>query len=128
MRFFIDEDLSPTLVGECHAAGCDATSSRDRERLGGSDRQVAELCLDEERILVTNNARDFLFLARERGIHPGLIFMPLSTAVQTREWIKAAIAEIERLAGAAGVEPAELMINSVLEVAKDGSAERFTYP
>jgi len=127
MRFFIDEDLSPSLAVECHAAGYDATTSRDRNRLGGSDRQVAELCLDEERILATNNASDFLTLAKERGIHPGLIFMPLATAAQERAWIKAAIAEIERLADVAAADPAGFMINSVLEVNEDGGCEHFTH-
>jgi predicted nuclease of predicted toxin-antitoxin system len=84
MRFFIDEDLSPTLVKECHAAGYDASCSRDRGRLGGSDRAVAELCMDEDRILVTNNVADFLALAEEAGLHPGLIAMPLAAKSQER--------------------------------------------
>jgi predicted nuclease of predicted toxin-antitoxin system len=77
MRFFIDEDLSPALVAECHRAGYDATCGRDRAMLGASDRAVAELCMDEDRILVTNNASDFLALAHEAGLHPGLVVMPL---------------------------------------------------
>jgi predicted nuclease of predicted toxin-antitoxin system len=128
MRFFIDEDLSPSLASECHEAGYDATSSRDRGRLGGKDHEVAELCLSEERILVTNNAADFLELAKNKGLHPGLIFMPLATAAQERAWIKAAIAEIERLADVAGADPAGFMINSIIEVNEDGGCEHFTHP
>ena len=128
MRFFFDEDLSPSLAGECHAAGYEASSSRDRGRLGHTDREVAELCLDEERVLVTNNARDFLALASEKGVHPGLVFLPLGTREEGRGWIKAAIAEIERLASASDREPAGLMINSVLEVGEDGSCEFYDYP
>ena len=128
MRFFIDEDLSPSLTAQCHAAGYDATCSRDRGRLGGKDHEVAELCNTEDRILVTNNASDFLALAREKGLHPGLIFLPLATKNQEQLWMKAAIEEIGRLAKAASVDPAALMINSVLEVAEDGSCERFEHP
>jgi predicted nuclease of predicted toxin-antitoxin system len=91
MRFFIDEDLSPALVAECHKAGYDATCSRDRGRLGVSDRAVAELCMDEDRILVTNNAGDFLALADAAGLHPGLVVMPLATRTEERAWMAAVI-------------------------------------
>jgi predicted nuclease of predicted toxin-antitoxin system len=91
MRFFLDEDLSPTLVGECHEAGYDASCSRDRGKLGDSDRAVAELCMNEDRILVTNNAADFLVLAEEAGLHPGLVVMPLAARSQERAWMAAAI-------------------------------------
>lgn len=79
MRFFVDEDLSPTLVQECHQAGYDATCSRDRGMLGASDRKVAELCMEEDRVLVTNNADDFLKLTEDASLHPGLVVMPLAT-------------------------------------------------
>jgi uncharacterized protein DUF5615 len=72
-RFFIDEDLSPTLVTECHRAGYDATCSRNRGKLGVSDRAVAKLCMEEDRILATNNASDFLALAEQTGLHSGLM-------------------------------------------------------
>lgn len=128
MRFFIDEDLSPSLTAQCHAAGYDATCSRDRGRLGGKDHEVAELCITENRILVTNNASDFLALAKEKGLHPGLIFLPLATKDQEQTWMKAAIEEIGRLAKAAGIDPADLMVNSVLEVDEGGSCEHFEHP
>jgi predicted nuclease of predicted toxin-antitoxin system len=128
MRFFIDEDLSPSLTAQCHAAGYDATCSRDRGKLGGKDHEVAELCSTENRVLVTNNASDFLALAKKKGLHPGLIFLPLATKDQEQLWMKAAIEEIGRLAKAAGVDPADLMINSVLEVDEDGSCEHFEHP
>jgi predicted nuclease of predicted toxin-antitoxin system len=128
MRFFIDEDLSPSLTTPCHDAGYDATCSRNRSKLGREDHEVAKLCFGEDRILVSNNASDFLALVREGGLHPGLIFMPLATSSEERSWMKLAIGEIERLAKAAGVEPAAFMVNSVLEVAQDGSCELFEYP
>jgi predicted nuclease of predicted toxin-antitoxin system len=79
VRFFIDEDLSPKLAEECHRAGYDATSVRDRGMLQAGDREVSALCFAEDRILVTNNAADFLRLAEEEGIHPGLVFLPLGS-------------------------------------------------
>ncbi len=126
MRFFVDENLSPTLAAVCRDAGYDATSVRDRSMLSATDREVSRLCIDEERILVTNNAIDFLTLAERDGLHPGLVFIPLGSGEETRASMRTAIAEIGRLA--AETEPAALMINSVLEVAEDGGCERFEHP
>ena len=128
MRFFIDEDLSPTLVTECNEAGYDASCSRDRGKLGGSDRAVAELCMDEDRILVTNNATDFLALAEEAGLHPGLIAMPLAAKGQEREWMAAAIDSIEAEAKAASQEPKTLMVNRVVETDETGRCSHYDFP
>lgn len=128
MRFFIDEDLSPTLVRECHRAGYDATCSRDRGKLGRSDRDVAELCMDEDRILVTNNVADFLVLAEEAGLHPGLVVMPLATKTVEREWMAAAIDSIEAAAKDASQGPATVMVNHVVEVDEAGRCSRYDYP
>jgi predicted nuclease of predicted toxin-antitoxin system len=128
VRFFVDENLSPTLAAVCRDAGYDATSVRDRSMLNATDREVSKLCFDEERILVTNNAVDFLALAERDGLHPGLVFVPLGSGEEMRSSMRTAIAEVKRLAAAVESEPAALMINSVLEVAEDGSCERFEHP
>lgn len=128
MRFFVDENLSPRLVDECRQAGYDATSVRDRDMLEASDREVSALCFAEDRLLVTNNAADFLELAERDDIHPGLIFLPLGSRAEMRCWMRRAVEEIERLAGETRTSPAALMINSVLEVDKEGVCARFDYP
>jgi predicted nuclease of predicted toxin-antitoxin system len=128
MRLFIDEDLSPVLAGECHRAGYDATTVRDRGLLAATDRQISELCFAEDRVLVTNNAQDFMVLAQESGIHPGLIFLPLGSRAEMCRSISLAVREIERLAADSGTTPAALMVNSVLDVGEDGSCPLFEYP
>lgn len=128
MRFFIDEDLSPALVGPCRDAGYEATCSRDRGMLGMSDRQVAALCLEEERVLVSNNAGDFFKLTSASGLHPGLVILPLGSRSQEVEWMRAAISTIEELATGVGTTPRDLMINVVIEVVEDGSCRSFEYP
>lgn len=128
MRFFVDEDLSPALVRECHQAGYDATCSRDRGKLGGSDHAVTRLCMDEDRILVTNNADDFLLLAKEAGLHPGLVTMPLATRDSERAWMAMAIHSIEEEAKDASKEPAAMMVNHVVEIDDAGQCRHFDYP
>lgn len=128
MRFFIDEDLSPALVQDCHQAGYDATCSRDRGMLSASDREVAELCMDEDRVLVTNNADDFLKLAEDAGLHPGLVTMPLAARSQERAWMATAISSIEQRAEEEGREPAALMVNHVVDIEDDDSCCHYDYP
>lgn len=128
MRFFIDEDLSPTLVKDCHDAGYDASCSRDRGRLGGSDQAVAALCMEEDRILVTNNAADFLGLAEEAGLHPGLVVMPLAAKSQERIRMAAAIDSIEAEARVTSQEPAAMMVNRVVEIDEAGRCSHYDYP
>ncbi len=128
MRFFIDKDLSPSLVEECHAAGYDATCSRDRGKLGATDRAVASLCMEEDRILVTNNVGDFLALAREAGLHPGIVVMPLATRSEEREWMATAIASIENEARDTSQDPAAMMVNYLVEVDAAGACTHFDDP
>lgn len=128
MRLFIDEDLSPTLAAECHGAGYEATTVRDRGILQASDREISDLCFQEDRVLVTNNADDFLVLAEVAGIHPGLIFLPLGSREEMRRLMRSALEEIEGLAGTKGVSEASLMINSVVEVEANGDCRVFDYP
>ena len=108
--------------------GYDATSVRDRNMLQASDREVSALCFAEDRILVTNNAKDFLELAEGEGVHPGLVFMPLGSQKEMCGWMRSAIEEIERLAAATKSSPAALMLNSVVEVDEAGSCIRYEYP
>jgi predicted nuclease of predicted toxin-antitoxin system len=127
MRFFVDEDLSPALVKECHQAGYDATCSRDRGMLSASDHKVAELCMEEDRVLVTNNADDFLRLAEDAGLHPGLVVMPLAGKSRERAWMATAIRSIEEAAAAENREPAALMVNHVVDI-DDESCRHYDYP
>jgi predicted nuclease of predicted toxin-antitoxin system len=128
VRLFIDEDLSPRLAGECHTAGYDATSVRDRSMLNASDREVSALCLSEDRVLVTNNAQDFFRLAKETGVHPGLVVLPLGSREEMCSLMRVAIEEIKHRSQAAGLAPADFMVNRVVEIAEDGSCEHFGHP
>ncbi|MBI2372377.1 MAG: DUF5615 family PIN-like protein [Deltaproteobacteria bacterium] len=59
MRFLIDECLSPELARRLVGEGYDATSLRDRGRLGLKDAEVLRFCVEEDRTLVTQNAQNF---------------------------------------------------------------------
>ena len=77
MRLFIDECISPELARRLNEAGLhEAIHPRDYGRLGEPDHIVLRRCLDEDRTIVTQNARDFRKLIGKEAIHPGLIILP----------------------------------------------------
>lgn len=75
LKFLVDENLSPTLVQEICSAGFDATSVRDRGKLGVSDHEVWQWALEEDRVVITANIADFAALARSSEIHCGVVFL-----------------------------------------------------
>lgn len=73
MKLWIDECLSPALVGEAQHHGFEATSNRDRGMLGAADpdlleRVVAELAELRDRTLYPRD-KDLVFCHPETG-HP----------------------------------------------------------
>lgn len=53
MRFKVDENLPDELAQAFRAAGWDCLSVTDQSLGGADDPRVAQVCLDENRILVT---------------------------------------------------------------------------
>jgi predicted nuclease of predicted toxin-antitoxin system len=66
VRLLLDENLSPDIV-------------RDRGLAGAPDHIVWRRAIDEARILVTINERDFLKLAGRDELHGGLVTLPFGT-------------------------------------------------
>ena len=52
MRLLVDGCVSPSLVHDLHRLGYDAVHPRDCGRLGGADRAIFALAIDEDRIAV----------------------------------------------------------------------------
>lgn len=65
MRFLIDEMFPPAAAASLTTLGHDAIHVLDRGVNASPDRAVAELAAREQRVLVTENVKDF---ARERAI------------------------------------------------------------
>jgi uncharacterized protein with PIN domain len=65
VRFLIDEMFPPATCEKLAALGHDAVHVRDRGVDARPDREVASAAAQEQRVLVTENVKDF---ARERGI------------------------------------------------------------
>ena len=128
MKLWIDEDLSPSIVHVGHDAGYHATSVRDRDKLSNKDHALAAILLDEEWVLVTNNAGDFLKLADTAGLHSGLVFIELGSAAAEAAWLSAAISHIEARAADENETTDEFMVNRVVEVDDGGDCNDYPWP
>ena len=78
MQFFIDECISPQIAARLNESGHhSAVHPRDIGRRGDPDHVVLRNAIAEDRIIVTENARDFRGLVGKEELHPGLIILCL---------------------------------------------------
>lgn len=129
MRVWIDECLTPTLVGQANARGYWAASNRDRDLLGALDENLHPIVIDEDCVFFTNNESDFVKLCKTVDLHTGLVTMP-ATDSREAQWplFNAVLDYIERQAAAAGEAPAEWMVNKRVAVTDAGNVTHEDLP
>lgn len=117
MKFFIDECISPTLSQHLNEAGLhEAVHPRDRARLRDPDHVVFARAIEDDRIIVTENADDFRKLAATIDLHPGLIILPSVARAEAQRLMDLVLAHLEE---AGGDRPQDLLVNSVLTITID---------
>lgn len=121
MKLFIDECLSPQLATRLNETGrYDAVHPLHVGRRGEPDHRVLEWCIAEDRVIVTENARDFRRLVGDVQIHPGLMILPAIDREGTWALLQSALAYLENRGN-----PADVMVNHVLEVGESGAIRLF---
>jgi predicted nuclease of predicted toxin-antitoxin system len=121
---FIDECLSPQLAARVNSGGkYAAVHPRDMTRLREPDHLVLQRCLKEDRTIVTANAVDFRKLVGKEALHPGLIILPSVSREASLALLEAAIEFLETCG-----EPAQIMVNHVLEVSEAGGCTLCALP
>ena len=116
MRLFIDECLSPSIAEWLNRSGAhDAVHPLHVGRRAEPDHRVLARCIREDRVLVTQDARDFRRLVGRAERHPGLIILPPVDRDGSYRLLLRAIEQLSALG-----EPAHVMVNRVLEVTTDG--------
>jgi predicted nuclease of predicted toxin-antitoxin system len=124
LRFFIDECLSPQLAIRLNTTGKhDAVHPLHIGRRGEPDHRVLDWCLAEDRVMVTENAKDFRKLVGNTEIHPGLIILPSIDRDGTWALLQAAISFVESLG-----DPTDVLVNHVLDVHESGRIEYLPLP
>lgn len=116
MRLFLDECLSPRVANELMVEeGYYVVHPRNQGGLGAADHTVLARCIEDDLIIVTENARDFRVLAARADIHPGMIILPCLGRVQAKALIRNAIAHLEALG-----DPSDVMVNKVWKQKQTG--------
>jgi predicted nuclease of predicted toxin-antitoxin system len=124
LKLFIDECLSPQLAVRLNATGRhDAVHPLHVGRRGEPDHRVLARCIAEDRVIVTENGRDFRRLVGNVDLHPGLIILPALERERTWALLRAALAFIE-----AQGKPMDVMVNHVLEVDESGAMRLVSLP
>ena len=117
VRLFIDECLSPALARLLNESGeHDAIHPLHVGRRGEPDHIVLRHCLSEDRVIVTENARDFRALLGTVELHPGLIILP---AID-REGTWRLLTKVIDFLTTRG-DPMKIMVNYVAEIDLDES-------
>lgn len=115
MRLFLDECLSPRIAQELNAEGVHVVlHPRDFGGLGAADHEVLARCIEQDLVLVTQNARDFRALVAVQDIHPGLIILPCVGRVRSEIMLRAVIDFLSEHG-----DPMDVMVNHVVEILAD---------
>lgn len=129
MQFFIDECISPQISERINAGGQHtAVHPRDIGRRGDPDHVVLRNAIAEDRIIVTENARDFRGLVGKEELHPGLIIVPCVARELSMRLLHRAIAFLEAEAAQIGATPSDHMVNRVIEVETLGQCRIYALP
>lgn len=123
LNLFIDECLSPTFVQRLAQAGHWAIHPRDYGRTGELDHEVLQRCLEQDLTIVTENAADFRKLIGKVELHPGLIILPNLDRESSWRLLESAIGFLAKCG-----DPAQVMVNHVLELDEDGECTLYELP
>ena len=85
MRFKLDENLSPTIAGLLTGAGHDAVTVAEQGLAGAEDPDIASVCLDEGRILLTLDLDFADVRTYPPNRYPGLIVLRISSQAPRRQ-------------------------------------------
>ena len=112
MKLLIDEDLSPLLAARCAEKGIYAAAVVHVGLSSRKDRDLWRYAFENDFIVVTINARDFVNLIQDE-VHPGLIILREGDLSRDEQWsrLKLALDYILR-----HDDPAGSMVNRFVEV------------
>lgn len=120
----MDECLSPRVAIELMAEdGHYVVHPLNQGGRGDPDHKVLARSIQEDLVIVTENARDFRALASRAEIHPGMIILPCLGRVQAKALLKDAITHLETLGN-----PSNVMVNKVLEAEVGGRMTLYELP
>lgn len=95
MKFFLDEDLPPSVAEIARNQGLDVTTVQEEERHGLSDPEQLKYAASQGRVMVTRNRNDFLDLTKQafqtNSPHHGVLIVTRSLPSRRPERLAAAL-------------------------------------
>lgn len=88
MRLVADAHVKPAYVNALESRGHDVVTVQGALRPEAPDEEVIQYARDEERVVLTNDDKDF----KEFGDHPGVLFVPQD---MTAGNVEAAVSRID---------------------------------
>ncbi|MGH6960189.1 MAG: DUF5615 family PIN-like protein [Dongiaceae bacterium] len=125
MRLLLDENLSPRLVERLAQLGVYAGHVAHLGRAGRSDPALFRYAFEQDMAVVTINAADFLTLAADCEMHPGIIVLRVSGLTAHEQWEH--LEPVIQLLATDPVTKAGL-VNEVIEVLGPGEFRRYRLP
>ena len=86
MKILIDENLSPALVRQLAEVGAAAVHVAHCGLSGASDPVVWRYAFKHDQVVVTSNVEDFLQLAGDVDLHPGVIVLRAGHLSREEQW------------------------------------------
>lgn len=125
MKLLLDENLSPRLVERAAELGIYAVHVAHVGLAGTADPHIFRYAFRHDLIVATINVGDFLTLAANIDLHPGLIVLRVGGLTAAEQWahLEPALRACLRQA-----DPAAAMINQVVEIGGIGRFSRYALP
>lgn len=125
MKLLLDENLSPRLVPRLAEIGVYAAHVAHLGRAGLSDRELFRYAFEHDMTVVTINVSDFLTLAADCDLHPGVIVLRVSGLTADEQW-----AHLESVIQSLASDPFTKagLVNEVIEVLGLGTLQRYRLP
>ncbi len=125
MKLLLDENLSPRLVAGLAELGVYAAHVAHLGRAGLSDPLLFRHAFEQDMAVVTIDAADFLTLAADCELHPGIIVLRVSGLTADEQWEH--LEPVIQLLASDPVTKAGL-VNEVIEVLGPGEFRRYRLP
>jgi predicted nuclease of predicted toxin-antitoxin system len=125
LKLLLDENLSPRLVARLAELGVYAAHVAHLGRAGLSDPALFRYAFEHDMTVVTLNASDFLTLAADCDLHPGVIVLRVSGLTAEEQW-----EHLEPVIQLLACDPATRagLVNEVIEVVGVSKIRRYRLP